>query len=345
MKNSFLIALLFTVTAIAKSATAADCDNSNICTFNCGDDCTATLNKTNKTLELTGSGSMVEYERYHAPWYFWQADIETITLSNGLTSISRDAFGDMVYTKTVNLPETLTTIDHCAFNQNRALEKINLPASLTSIGAMAFSNTWKLSEINIPSQVQEIEQYAFTNSKIDTFVIPENIQTLSALAFFADGYDEMPLAHLYCPEALASQCAAAVAYRDDAVEVKTYQYKDGVYVLKDENGDDKYYLSADNMKRADRAETDEEKAQYTCADLNSCKANALKNRGLCFDLSGDCRDFVAADNAGRMLKVGSKTYQSLDALLKGDFDRRRIYTVDEANFVAGKKNSIKIRYK
>jgi len=38
-------------------------------------------------------------------------------------------------------------------------------------------------------------------------------------------------------------------------------------------------------------------------------------------------------------------YQSINDLLKGNYDVRRIYTIDEANRVAGKVNSVKIRYR
>ena len=75
------------------------------------------------------------------------------------------------------------------------------------------------------------------------------------------------------------------------------------------------------------------------------QAEVLQNKGLCQDKNSDCAALVAAADNHQLLKVGSKTYQSLDALLKGDYDRRRIYTVEEANFVAGDRNTVTIRYR
>ena len=45
------------------------------------------------------------------------------------------------------------------------------------------------------------------------------------------------------------------------------------------------------------------------------------------------------------IKAGGKTYASLDDLASGNYIVKRIYTIDEANAVAGKVNSVKIRYR
>jgi len=45
------------------------------------------------------------------------------------------------------------------------------------------------------------------------------------------------------------------------------------------------------------------------------------------------------------IKAGGKTYASLDDLASGNHIVKRIYTTEEANQVAGKVNSVKIRYR
>ena len=45
------------------------------------------------------------------------------------------------------------------------------------------------------------------------------------------------------------------------------------------------------------------------------------------------------------IKADAKTYASLDDLASGNHIVKRIYTIDEANEVAGKVNSVKIRYR
>ena len=43
--------------------------------------------------------------------------------------------------------------------------------------------------------------------------------------------------------------------------------------------------------------------------------------------------------------VGGKFYASLDDLAQGKYIPKRIYTIDEANRVAGEKNRVSIRYR
>ncbi len=105
------------------------------------------------------------------------------------------------------------------------------------------------------------------------------------------------------------------------------------------------FLSVDDMIRAGKTTDTSQKSEISCGDLDSCKAQILKNKGLCSDLTGDCKVLIDSANNGRMLKIGSNTYQSLEALLKGNRDIRRIYTIDEANQLAGKTNTFTIRYR
>ena len=358
MKRSFLTVLM--VSSVLSFNALADVPS-------CGENCTYSLIQNNddndnptytlkiEPIDSNKDASVQDYERIYtagqgystdAPYYS-KTGITKIEIAEGIKSVGQSAFANMISVKELSLPEGLQTIAPIAFH-GTSIETVNLPSTVKEIGNVAFA-IWDLREVNgLSENLTELGSKVFGYAKIKDLVIPNNLTNISADIFGGEsstGWWAHDIENLYCPEALASQCAAALAYRGDDATVKTYQYEDGVYIMKDENGDDKYYMSADNMKRADQAETDEEKAQYICVDLDSCKANVLKNRGLCADLNGDCKDFVSSANAGRMLKVGSKTYQSLDALLKGDFDRRRIYTVEEANFVAGKKNSVMIRYK
>ena len=77
-------------------------------------------------------------------------------------------------------------------------------------------------------------------------------------------------------------------------------------------------------------------------ELGECKRAVLEAKGICQGSS--CDTFIQSDGQ-YMLKYNGKTYQDINALLKGDYDKRRIYTIEEANFVAGDKNRVSITYK
>ena len=68
----------------------------------------------------------------------------------------------------------------------------------------------------------------------------------------------------------------------------------------------------------------------------------LEAKGICQGAA--CDTFIQSDG-NYMLKYNGKTYQSINDLLKGNYDKRRIYTVEEANFVAGDRNTVTIRYR
>ncbi len=71
----------------------------------------------------------------------------------------------------------------------------------------------------------------------------------------------------------------------------------------------------------------------------------------------DCNDLVSESTMGSdklviytinndgKIVVGNKAYASLNDLVKGTYIPKRIYTIEEANAVAGKVNSVKIRYR
>jgi len=282
------------------------------------------------TLKIDGSWHTT------APWD-GNTSITKLDIEPGITSIGNAAFTYNRSITEITLPEGLEKIGDAAFHRT-GITTIDLPNSLKEIGTTAFV-TKSLQEVNGNlDNLTTMGGRIFVDTAISDFVVPPNLKNLPDDTFKGKdswvNYISGNMTNLYCPEALAEQCATALAYRGDEAKVKTYQYEDGVYVFQNENST-QYYATPTDMRNGTNA----------CADLNSCKASVLKSRGLCADINGDCKNFVDTANAGRMLKVGSKTYQSLDALLKGEFDRRRIYTIEEANFVSGKKNSVRLRYK
>ncbi len=319
-------------------------------TNTCGENCTYTLIQNNEdnehpTYKLTvfpidadKPAQIGEYSRYgypqtgtnYAPWRF--DTVTEVVIQSGIESIGYGAFTDKSGLTKVTLPEGLKKLGDLAFN-SVSITSINLPSTLTSLGEWSLA-TSTLEEINeIPSAVTSIGRYALAYTKITDLVIPENVD-LSPMAF-GKGRTNTTLQNLYCKDTIADQCAAAIENIDEDVHIIKYAKEDGLYVLTNENDEKIYYKSGLDMKNN----------ANICSNVNVCKAEILKDKGLCSDINGDCKTLVDSANAGNMLKYNGKTYQSLAALLKGDYDKRRIYTIEEANFVAGKKNRVSIKYR
>ena len=340
MKRSFLTVLMVS-SALSFNALADVPSCGENCTYEMSANGTDSNGNTTYTLVVkpvdnTLPANIQYYSRYgypqtgtnYAPWRF--DNVTEVVVESGIENISYGAFSDQSIKK-VTLSEGLKTLGSLAFH-GTSITEIELPDTLTTIGEWGLACPL-LEKLEIPSGVESIGRYGLAGIQVSDLVIPLNVKVISSEAFGT--YTN--LNKVYCEEMIANQCSEAINNTNKDVALIRYQTEDGLYVLTDEHGNKSYFISAADLQTN----------QNFCSvsNVDECKKTLLFNKGLCADLNGDCRDFVAADNAGRMLKVGSKTYQSLDALLKGDFDRRRIYTVDEANFVAGKKNSIKIRYK
>ncbi len=72
--------------------------------------------------------------------------VQTLTISEGATTIYYQAFSNKTNLHTVNLPSTLTTIEQEAF-MGSGLTQIHIPASVTTIGNQALAYCESLTDI------------------------------------------------------------------------------------------------------------------------------------------------------------------------------------------------------
>lgn len=103
----------------------------------CGNGTDWTLSDTG-VLTVSGSGAMFDYGSKNAPWASYKAQIKTVVIAEGVTSIGNCAFYEYASITGVSLPSTLTKIGDHAFYACKALTEITVPASVNSIGAYAF---------------------------------------------------------------------------------------------------------------------------------------------------------------------------------------------------------------
>lgn len=96
----------------------------------CGDGVTWSYEAGTLTISYSGSGTgaMANYGYDSQPWNDKKADITSIVIGSGVTSIGNYAF------------------QSC---KNASLTSITIPASVTSIGSLAFNNCTGLTSINV----------------------------------------------------------------------------------------------------------------------------------------------------------------------------------------------------
>ena len=317
----------------------------------CGENCTYSYvengvdNDNNPTYTLIISpidsskpASIRSYDRIgssdnYAPWI--NPNITQVEIKEGIKTIGEHAFENMNGSnRTLILPEGLETIGAEAFHGFLATS-VTLPSTLKTIGAYAFD--YRLSQINLPEGLKTIGNYAFPNSQLTDVVIPNSVTNLSAYAFGSsgDGWNRAQISNLYCSKAQQAGCEAALAFRGDNATVTVYEIKDGLYFL-----DGAYYSSADNMQKDVLAQKNATGESFACDDLAQCKADVLKRKGYCKDDS-DCLAMAKSN----VINYKNKSYASIDDLFSGNYIPKRIYTIDEANQVAGDKNRVSIKYR
>ncbi|MBR1915040.1 MAG: leucine-rich repeat domain-containing protein [Alphaproteobacteria bacterium] len=336
-KFVFILAIFLSFNTFAGETTVIAQTDSNDVSTKCGDNCSWKL-YSDGTLEISGQGNMYDWDFFDtteqlweggnstyqtlAPWGEYSGQISNIKIGEGITYIGDHSFYNIAATS-AELPDTLIEIGPQSF-QYSALENISIPNSVTTIGFASFDRT-HLTSLVIPDSVTTIEDVAFRNLPLSTLIIPDSVTSIEGERVFYG-----VSATIYC-------LATLLCENRGSENIVSYEKEGGVYIL-----DGKFYTSLENMQK-DISREAEDTNDYTCGtDKNKCKRDVLEAKGIC--QGSECDTFIQSDGQ-YMLKFGGKTYQDINALLKGNYDKRRIYTIEEANFVAGDKNRVSIRYR
>lgn len=127
----------------------------------CGDNLYWTIS--DGVLSITGSGAMYDYTAEAlAPWYGQLANITTINLPDGLTSIGAWAFYDCDAISSISIPNTVTAIGNEAFYHCSSLTSLSIPDAVTTLGYEAFANCTLLTNVSLGSSIMTIGDYAFS---------------------------------------------------------------------------------------------------------------------------------------------------------------------------------------
>lgn len=152
--------------ACGLSATVVENETGN--SGKCGEGLTWSFDATTGTLTVSGTGEMNGYSATSMPWSELADQIKKVVISEGVTSIGKNAFNcesvKFVFTE-ISLPETLTSIGNYAFYGCDKLTKVTIPDAVNTIGKYAFRRSG-LTEITFESvlgwRMGNGEVYKFT---------------------------------------------------------------------------------------------------------------------------------------------------------------------------------------
>ena len=111
--------------------------------------------------------------------------IESVVLSNSVTSIGDSAFRGCTGLTSVTIPNSVTSIGEDAFYECSSLTNITIPDSVTSIGDSAFRGCTGLTSITIPDSVTSIGEVAFSGcTGLTSITIPKSVTSIGVWAFY-----------------------------------------------------------------------------------------------------------------------------------------------------------------
>ena len=177
---SLLVVLCLVLSVIPITAYAEIIDSGT-----CGSDLTWTLDS-DGLLNISGTGAMSDYFDWStAPWYSNRTEIESVCITDGVTSIGSFAFRECTSLTSITIPVGVTSIGDCTFMGCTSLTSIIIPDGVTRIGGSAFYDCTSLTNITIPDGVTSIGGCAFMGcSSLASITIPDGVTSVDGFAFF-----------------------------------------------------------------------------------------------------------------------------------------------------------------
>ena len=160
----------------------------------CGENLTWSFDSETKVLTISGSGDMWDfvelneetggYRSVSRPWKKYQYRVESIVISDGVTSIGDHAFWDFRSVKSVSIPDSVKKIGRNAFAECYVLTSIKIPQGVTRIEDVTFDNCYKLANIEIPDSVTSIGNCAFEDcNDLVSIYIPASVTSIGENIF------------------------------------------------------------------------------------------------------------------------------------------------------------------
>ena len=171
----------------------------------CGNNLTWNYIEATKTLTISGSGKMYDYDMIFGipqsiittPWASLCQDINSVILEDGVTNIGNHAFNNCSNMTSITIPSSVESIGEYAFQFCSKITSIIVPNNVNYIGVNAFRGCSSLLSFTIPAGVKEINYFSECTA-LEYVDVPNSITKIS-------GFDECRnLKSIYIPEGVTS---------------------------------------------------------------------------------------------------------------------------------------------
>ena len=252
------------------------------------------------------------------------------------TQNGTDQNGNITYTLTIKPIDSEQTAKVQAYDRYNYTTKENpvyapwrfenvtsvvIEKGVTDIGNSAFEDMHSLKTLELPEGLKTIGHESFHNTKIQKVDLPSTLTTIKSYAFSISALKEIN----ELPEGLKSI---------DILAFSNTQIKDWVIP----SSVTKLTSSAFGNSGYENSLIENLYCAQEIAD--QCEAAVQWKRDL-----GKTVKVTTYKKDGDKIFYKNHWYNSANDILSGDYIKKRIYTIDEANQVTGKVNSVKIRYR
>ena len=155
-----------------------------------------------KTLTISGTGEMPDYNEGRSPWSGFGYTTTTVVIGEGVSTIGKESFAEMVSLTSITLPKSLTKIGGKSFTGCVKLTSVTIPAGVKEIGASAFLLCPALTEIKVDAAntvYTSVDGVLFNKAKTvlhrypggrpnGKYDIPAGVKTVAPFAFFSVGH-------------------------------------------------------------------------------------------------------------------------------------------------------------
>lgn len=142
-----------------------------------------TINISDGSMTVTGTGGVTNDIFKNNPTDYTKV-ITSISLPNGVTTISDEAFKGCTALRTVDMPHNLTSLGSSAFEECKALRSIALPKGITEINDKTFYDCSALSMITLSDETTRIGDESFYDCySLEAVSLPDSLTEIGKNAF------------------------------------------------------------------------------------------------------------------------------------------------------------------
>lgn len=113
-------------------------------------------------LAFSGEGAVPDYSDASAqPWAVYQAKVTKIVLGEGVSSLGKNSFANMVALTDLEIPSSVTTIGMYALSGCKSLETLIVPGTVGTVAARAFQNCLGLRHVEFEEGIGKLGSQLF----------------------------------------------------------------------------------------------------------------------------------------------------------------------------------------